>query len=104
MNETFMLNVKIHIELLKYKEDFANAIKVYHDRVMVEEDYENYVSDGTKVSCRLRCDYKASYYKTMLENTRAEIQTKAKGGKTKVSDSVLINNVLASLKEISYFN
>ncbi len=58
-----------------------------------------------KVSCRLKCEYKAPYYKKkMLENTRIAIQSNKEGVNTKISDSVLINNVLASLIEISYFN
>jgi len=104
MNEIYSVNVKIYPELLKYKDDFANAIKIYYDKVMVEENYENYVSESEKVSCRLKCQYKASYYKKMLEDTKIVIQSNKQGVNTKISDSVLMNNVLASLIEISYFN
>lgn len=105
MSEILSVNVKIYPELLKYKDDFGNAIKIYHDKVMVEEDYSNYVSESSKVSCRLKCEYKPEYYKEMLNTVKNTIKSKTGGEQTnKVSDTVLINNVLASLKDNSYFN
>ncbi|WP_321778826.1 hypothetical protein [Sulfurimonas sp.] len=105
MNEIYSVNVKIYPELLKYKDDFGNAIKIYYDKVMVDENYENYVSESRKVSCRLKCVYSPDYYKNMIDTVKNMIQSMNKGEKkTTISDSVIMNNVLASLKDISCFN
>jgi len=105
MSDILNMNVKIYPELLKYKDNFGNAIKIYHDKVMVGEDYSNYVSDSSKVSCRLKCEYKPDYYKQLLNTVKSTIKSKIGGEHTnKVSDTVLMNNVLASLKDNSYFN
>lgn len=99
-------NVAIHTELIKYKDYFHNAVNIYFNNVFSDKSIENYTSENTKKNTRLKITYQSSHYKELIDLIEIEIneRNQNKGEEKKVSQTVLINNIMSVLLKNEYYN
>lgn len=108
-NVKFRITVKLYEDLIKYKDFFSNAIKMYFDHAIGKFSCD-YNSGKRKVTTRLKIDCDAAWYEelyNLIKEKELEILNQQKGGKNKVdkiNETALINNIMSTLLGVKQYN
>ncbi|RLA82766.1 MAG: hypothetical protein DRG78_06265 [Epsilonproteobacteria bacterium] len=101
----FKISVKIYPELAKYKDEFHNAITLYQKNLLHNCYINNYKLNSKKITIRLSISWEPEYYRNILKEIEQELQLlMLERNKGALNQSILINNILATLIEKENYN